>query len=100
MAYTKTAVRAVMDDGRELTAMADQRDLAAAEGAEIDSRLTRMTWVRFIAWSALSRSKQYGGSWEEFNTKDCVEASDVAAEVPAGDEDRLDPGRPASAAGS
>lgn len=91
-------VKVEMDDGRELAVTVDQRDFAKAEGAEI-TQDTRHMWVRFLAWSALSRRKQYSGTWQEFNEVDCVEASDVLEE-PTGADDGLDPGRPATGAGS
>lgn len=91
-------VRVELDDGRALVAVADQRDFAAAEAMAIDPA-TKNTWVRFIAFSALARAKTYGGTWEAFNATDCIEASDVP-EVPAGDEQGLDPGRKAPTAGS
>jgi len=96
----RVPVTVEMDDGRELKAVIDQRDYAAVEAAEIDPATHRNTWVRFLAWSALARTKQYGGPFEVFNTTDCVEATHREPEVPAGDEDGLDPGRKAPSAGS
>lgn len=87
-----------MDDGRTLKVTCDQRDFAAVEAADI-SREQRHTWVRYIAFSVLVRTKQYGGSWEQFNTVDCVEASDVVEESTDA-EDGLDPGRKDPGAGS
>lgn len=88
-----------LDDGRTLRAVVDQRDFARAEGAEI-SQGTRHVWARFLAWSALSRTKQYGGTWEQFNETDCVEASDAPPEGPPGDDEGLDPGQSAPGVGS
>ncbi|HET8716666.1 MAG TPA: hypothetical protein VFM50_02860 [Nocardioidaceae bacterium] len=87
----KINIEVELDGGRTLTAVADQRDFAAVEAQEIGPA-QRNTWVRFIAWSALTRSRQYTGTWETFNTVDCVQASDVGPEEPAGDENGLDPG--------
>jgi hypothetical protein len=88
-------VNVELDDGRELRIAVDQRDFAKAEAQEIGQG-SRHTWVRFLAWSALSRNKLYGGSWEQFNEVDCVEATD-ALEEPAGADESLDPGRKAPA---
>jgi hypothetical protein len=94
VATTRVPVTAEMDDGRVLSAVIDQRDYARAEAQDLpDSAL--MTRVRFLTWSALNRAGRYAGSWEQFNTTDCVEASDVAPEEPAGAEEGLDPGRKA-----
>lgn len=98
MAHTQVPIHVLMDDGRELSVVADQRDYARAEAQELPER-SRLTWVRFIAWSALVRTKQYGGAWEEFNSSDCVEASDVPEES-ADAEDRPDPGRTDQSAGN
>lgn len=95
----KVPIRAELDDGRTLTAMVDQRDFARAEGADI-TQDTRITWLRYIAWAALSRTKQYTGSWEQFNDTDCVEADDDKQEEPAGADEGLDPGRSAPTGGS
>lgn len=96
----KVPITAEMDDGRHLKTMADQRDFAAVEAQEIDPVSQRTTWVRYVAYSALRRTKAYGGTWEQFNTLDCVEAVDGDAEEPAGADGGLDPGRPAPGAGS
>lgn len=98
MAHVQVPVRVVMDDGRELTALVDQRDFARAEAQQIPDT-AQQTMVRFYAWSALSRTKQYGGSWEEFNATDCVEATDVLEE-PAGADGEPDPGRTDQSAGN
>lgn len=92
-------VSAELEDGRTLTALVDQRDFARAEGADIGQD-TRVTWVRYIAWSALARTKQYTGTWEQFNTTDCVEAIDGDQEEPSGADEGLDPGRKAPGDGS
>lgn len=88
---------AEMDNGVTLQVVVDQRDLARAEARGIDNT-TRHSYVRFLVWAALTRTKQYVGPWEMFNETDCVEASDAGAEVPAGDEGSLDPGRKAQSA--
>jgi hypothetical protein len=92
MATVAVVSRAEMDDGRTLTVTVDQRDLARAEAQGVDNT-TRHTYIRFVVWSALSRTGQYAGPWEIFNETDCVEATDEEPEEPAGDEDGLDPGR-------
>ena len=94
----KIPIRAELDDGRTLRGNIDQRDLAKAEAQEISSD-AKHTWVRFLAWAVLSRTKQYGGTWEQFNETDCVEAID-GAEEPASADEGLDPGRSAPSAGS
>jgi hypothetical protein len=94
----KIPITAEMEDGRVLRAVVDQRDLARVEAQEIGSD-QRVTWVRFLAFAALSRGKQYSGTWESFNETDCVEAID-GAEGPAGTDEGLDPGHAAPVAGS
>lgn len=89
-----------MEDGRVLKAVCDQRDFAAAEGADIDRHTHVHTWVRYLAFAALTRTKQYGGSWEQFNTLDCIEASDVVVEESGDTDEGLDPGRKAPGDGS
>jgi hypothetical protein len=83
-----------MDDGRELEIFIDQRDLAAYEAADVPEG--QHTYLRFLAWSAMSRQKRYSGPWEQFNTLDCVEVADPpGAEEEDEAEDgaeRLDPG--------
>lgn len=88
----RVPVTVEMDDGRKVTVVADQRDFAAAEGADLDRRSQVHTWVRYIAFNAMVRTKQYAGAWQEFNTRDCVEATDVMEESDD-TEDGLDPGR-------
>jgi hypothetical protein len=88
-----TAMTVELDDGRTLNCTVDQRDWARLEAADIPDR-ARQTRVRFLAWSALKRGKQYTGPWDEFNDTDCVEASDIPpAEEPTGDDEGLDPGQ-------
>lgn len=81
-------------DGRdgETLVVADQRDYAAAEALEGVFQRRPHTWVRAIAYAACIRTGKYVGTWEQFNSQDCIEASDQ--EAPAGDDDGLDPGRP------
>jgi hypothetical protein len=82
-------INVVLADGRELTAVADQRDLAAAE-AQFPEGVRMHTHVRFLAWSALSRALQIAMPWEKFNKSECVEAAD-----PKPDEvEALDPTQP------
>lgn len=84
-----------MADGREFTAVVDQRDLAAAE-AQFPDGVGRFTEVRFLAWSALSRELAIAVPWDKFNKADCVEARD-----PNPDEvTALDPTQSAASAGS
>lgn len=83
-------IAVVMTDGRELNAVADQRDLAAAE-AQFPEGVRMHTHIRFLAWSALSRELVVSGPWDKFNRVDCIEAAD-----PKPDEvEILDPTRPA-----
>lgn len=86
-----------MGDGTQHEVVVDQRDFAAAEAKELFSD-TRMpaTRTRFMAWNAARREGVYKGTWEKFNTADCQEAD---AADPEGDDDGLDPGRPAPSAG-
>lgn len=88
-------ITAVMVDGRELTATADQRDLAAAE-AEYPAGIGVFTQVRFLAWSALSRSLQLAMPWDRFNKSECLDAHDAAPD----EVEALDPTRPAASAES
>lgn len=100
MATVSVPSTAEMDDGRVLHVLVDQRDLARAEAQGINNT-TKHSYMRFLVWAALSRTKQYPGPWETFNETDCVEATDaVEAEEPAGDDDGLDPGRKARSAGT
>jgi hypothetical protein len=93
VATVRVPVMAEMDDGRTLSATVDQRDYARVEAQDLPST-SRMTYIRFLAWSALTRTKQYTGPWAQFNETDCVEVSDLAEE-PAGADEGLDPGRKA-----
>lgn len=90
---------AEMDDGRVLKVFIDQRDYAAVEAEEINPATHRNTYVRFVTWAALKRTKQYSGTWAEFNAKDCVEAIDGEPEG-SDDTERLDPGQQAPSAGA
>lgn len=89
-------MQVLMDDDRELAVAVDQRDLAKWEAQTLpDKQYTRL---RFLAWSAMTRSKQYIGPWDQFNEQDCVEVSDppgaaVEAEDADDDAERLDPGQ-------
>lgn len=84
-------VQVVMDDGREIALDIDQRDMVAAEGEGI-TRESAHAWVRYLAFNNMVRTKQYSGTWQEFNTVDCVQATDVPEES-GDDDDRLDPGQ-------
>ena len=94
----RVPVTVEMDDGRTVKVVCDQRDFAAVEGADI-GRGQQHTWVRYIAFNAMTRGKQYSGSWEQFNAVDCIEASDVVEESDDAD-DGLDPGRKVPGDGS
>lgn len=88
-------IHVTMADGREHTAVTDQRDLAAAE-AQFPDGIGLHTHARFLAWSALSRAMAFAMPWEKFNKSECVEARD-----PKPDEvEVLDPTRPAQPGGS
>lgn len=94
MAHTKLPMQVLMADGRTLLVEGDQRDMARWEAQDLPENRW-FTRVRFLAWSVLSRTKQYVGTWEQFNTEDCVEAADQpdADEEEAEDgAERLDPG--------
>lgn len=94
--------RIALASGQEITAAADQRDYAALEAQELPGAITGL---RFLAWSAAHRAGAYAGTFETFNTVDCVEVEDVTDYGPDPDgegegEQRLDPGRPAPPAGT
>jgi hypothetical protein len=95
----KVPLTVEMDDGRTLKVVIDQRDYAAVEAQEIEPMTQRNLWSRYLAFNGLKRTKQYGGTWEQFNTVDCVEAISDAPEAPDGDES-LDPGRAAPTGGA
>lgn len=96
MAILKIDMVAEMDDGAVHAVAVDQRDLARWEAAVAsDLPNGQYTRLRYLAWSALHRTKRYGGTWEQFNTTDCVEVGDPPKddEEEAGDgAERLDPG--------
>lgn len=94
----RVPITAEMDDGRMLHAVLDQRDYARLEAAGIGDEAFH-TSSRFLAFSGLSRTKQYGGTWEQFNTNDCVEVT-VEQEESADADESLDPGRSAPLAGN
>ena len=88
-------IAVTMADGRELTAMTDQRDLAAIEEKFPDGA-GQFTQVRYMAWTALSRELAISMPWEKFNKSECVEARD-----PKPDEvEVLDPTQPAQSGAS
>ncbi len=88
----RVPVSVEMEDGRIIKVVCDQRDFAAVEGAEIDRHAHMHSYIRYMAFSALTRMKKYSGTWEQFNTMDCIEASDVVEESDDA-EQSLDPGR-------
>jgi hypothetical protein len=99
MGTVRVPVTAELEDGKIINGLADQRDFAAAEGANIVRERAPLTWVRYVTWHALHRTGTYQGNWEAF-TEQCVEAYDGEQEEPAGDDAGLDPGQPATTAGS
>lgn len=84
-------IAVVMADGRELTAPADQRDLAACEAAYPNGP-GMFTQIRFLAWSALSRTLAISMPWDKFNKSECVDASDAEPD----EVGVLDPTQPAA----
>ena len=94
--FLKIPIKAEMEDGRVLKGFIDQRDLARYEAEGLPDG--KHTHVRFLAWAVLSRTKQYTGTWQQFNETDCVEAIDGAEESTDAD-DGLDPGQKAPSAG-
>lgn len=84
-------MRVFMEDGAEHLITYDQRDIAKMEALELKGR---NTVVRGIAWAAMTRSRKYSGTWEQFNEADCVEAGDPPDAEEATGDDSLDPGRP------
>ncbi len=109
MAAAKLDLVVTMEDGAELTAAVDQRDYArweVQEEAQLE-RIPALTRLRFLAFSALTRTQKLACSWPEFG-QTCVNV-EVAPEpdVPATraarerrvgeagteDEQGLDPGR-------
>jgi len=99
MGSIKVPMTMEMDDGRTLKVVIDQRDYAAVEAAEINSATSPNLWSRFLAYNAAHRTKQYGGTWEQFNSNDCVEAVSHSSEE-SDDAEGLDPGRAAPIAAS
>lgn len=96
---TKVPLVAQMEDGNNLSVVADMRDFAKWEiqpeaGLPNPATFTRS---RFLAWSAARRAKLYAGSWMEFNEQDCVEVSSPDDDKPQ-DGDGLDPTQPAPGA--
>jgi len=87
----KHRLEVTMDDGTEYVVFADQRDLAAWEGSEVQGG--EHTMIRHWAWSSMRRNGQYTGTFQRFTEKDCVQAASIAEEKPAepGEGDSLDP---------
>lgn len=82
----------LMQDGAELSASADQRDLAAVEAADVTGPISRL---RYTAWSALRRAGGTRLDWPEFNAV-CVEVVGIDGgdeDEGEGEQDGLDPGR-------
>ena len=83
-------VRVEMNDGRELTCQTAMRDYIRFEETAkkqkppwggISDNPSR--WEAFVSWSALKRTAQYEGTWEQF--------LDDAALVDAAAEETVDP---------
>jgi hypothetical protein len=84
-----------MQDGTEHAIAADQRDLSRWEmepfGTPFNEAQTKpVAFARYLAWSAMRRTKVFKGSWEAFQDE-CTEVRQDAAQ--AGDE--VDPGKAA-----
>lgn len=66
-----------MADGRTLTATTTMQDYlrwestAKARGWPVGVAENPSTWEAFLSFAALSRTGQYDGKWEQFQT-DCV----------------------------
>lgn len=91
-------------DGTEHTVEIDQRDHAAAEAADLPATTpSRVTRMRFLAWSGGKRAGAWRMPWQQFNTTSCLNV-DVHPDwtPPAEDDDEsadeLDPGRPGQSA--
>jgi hypothetical protein len=78
-----------MEDGTSYDVQADNRDLlrwdeTATRKGWPDPAKGPFLWMTFLAWAALKRTKEYGGTWEEFRA--------VVIDVDTPDEgERLDP---------
>lgn len=97
MAAQQIEYTVVMNDGRELPVVVDQRDIAKLEVQPYGPEQP-FTRTRFLVWSALYREQRYKGSFLEFNEVDCVEVQ-LPDDEPK-DTDALNPGpagRPATA---
>ena len=89
----KIKIAVELDAGETFVVAADQRDLAALEAADIPEGM--FTRIRYLAWRAAKRAGRYAGTWEAWNTTDCVHAGDVPDGDEGEGEQRLDPGRKA-----
>lgn len=76
-------------------AVTDQRDLAKWEVQPFRDESAPHLRARFLAWSALVRQQLYSGTFEQFNTADCVEVVNIDTDDQE-DEQGLDPGRTAT----
>jgi hypothetical protein len=79
-----------MEDGGHYEVTADQRDCAKWEvqpfGTSMANYKDRLfTFMRFVAYSALSRQKQLKMTWSQFDEK-CVNA-DITGDVEGDDAD-------------
>lgn len=74
--------------------VADQRDTAAWEVQPFRDNGAPALLARFIGWHAMKRQGRYTGTFEQFNTVDCVEVRNTGERVPVDPEavPRLDPG--------
>ena len=100
MPKLQVAMAVEMADGRMLSLTVDQRDYAALEAADIGPDQPH-TYGRHLAYTAACRAGLYSKSWEDFNTRDCVETIHASKLADAeGDEDGLDPTQAPPTAGS
>jgi hypothetical protein len=91
MSVTRIELIAYMDDGTELLARADQRDMARWEVQPFSREDRPVLRLRYLAWSALKRQGLYGTTFDTFNERDCMNVD--APDEPEGNES-LDPGKP------
>lgn len=93
MPTKKIPVRVYFENDTELDVICDQRDTAAWEASEVASLGSGATQVRYIAWSAATRSRLTQLSWKQWSAQ-VVEVNDP----PAADGDDATPGMTAPSA--
>lgn len=84
-------ITCTMDDGRELVAHVDQRDHAAFEGTEMYAQnppISSATKTRWLAWNALTRTRQISWPWGAFNLEQCAGA--IVTDWPGKDAEESD----------